>query len=293
MNSLLPIIVVLLSWVTLAHSQQTLLEVAPGRGTVLETKAATFDLKFNGGTVEDLLNAIAGQIGRRPNVIIPEPLKGASFPSFEVVDVNLSGLFEALGLATDYAFESTTAPDSSDERRIWVLKGPVKPNLVTKTTSNEGLWFSDLQSGTTADPGFFAPKSPKPNRDPLSANLASQNKDNSSSLNRAVEWIQGDLSSTAAAPNPTTPEKAKTKTQPLGIGELMDVFKLEDITTAILQTWESADKEHRGRIAFHTDANLLILTATPEQIELANAVLEELSAEAQRRPRDPSSKPSN
>ena len=78
-------------------------------------------------------------------------------------------------------------------------------------------------------------------------------------------------------------EEERKTTQPRAIGEILETFQVEDITTVILQTWESANERHGGRIAFHEDASLLILTGTEEEVSLADVVFTNLEVEARRR----------
>lgn len=283
MKTLLTSLTVILSLITLGHSQDTASDSAgvvtagqPGQAQASNADAApVFDLEFKGGKIEQLLDAIAGKLGRRPNVIIPDSLKGSAFPSFEVAGVDLTGLFEALGLATPFAFESTAS--AGDEGRIWVLKGPVSGDAFGGGGSfgpsrfgAGGLRASGFDGAIGGGVGPITRQAGDPVIPPT--------------VERSAAFPGTSSSQTAL----TRSEEPKTKTQPLGIGDLLEAFSVEDITTAILQTWESADNDGpRGKMAFHKDANLLILTATPEELSLANVVISELGKEAGRRGREP------
>ena len=220
----------------------------PGSSNPFSNNAqGRFDLQFSGGTVVSLLDAIHKATGKRPNVIIPEEEKEAHFPSFHLTAVSLSDLFAALSLATDFTFESHSGS-------IWVLKGPratSRPSFVSRQTAGAGR-----------------------------ATPVTTQRGGGRSTNAAGAW------SRSGSPRVSWDGQDEISTQPVAVGDLLSTFEIQDITTAILQTWEGTGKDHPGKIAFHKDAALLILTGTPGQLGVADAVIDQLQVEADRRARE-------
>ena len=61
------------------------------------------------------------------------------------------------------------------------------------------------------------------------------------------------------------------------VGNLLEKFKIEDITTAIQTTWSFSNLKPKGELKYHQDTQLLIVFALPVELEKVTNILEELN----------------
>jgi hypothetical protein len=66
------------------------------------------------------------------------------------------------------------------------------------------------------------------------------------------------------------------KTQAFYVGHLLKKFKIDDITTAVMTTWQLGGKNARTELKYHPDTKLLIALGNPEQLSTAAEVLAQL-----------------
>jgi hypothetical protein len=68
----------------------------------------------------------------------------------------------------------------------------------------------------------------------------------------------------------------RRKAQAFFVGDLLDKFKMQDVTTAIESTWRFSSKTVAPELKYHEDTHLLIVFAEPAQLEAVFNVLVEL-----------------
>ena len=76
------------------------------------------------------------------------------------------------------------------------------------------------------------------------------------------------------------PKADQRRPQVFYVGNLLNKFKIEDITTAIQTTWEFAkpkEGENKPELKYHQDTQLILVFATPEQINVVADVLDQLN----------------
>lgn len=103
----------------LAAGQET--QLPPGRYNLppsAKDKVIPF-VRFPGGSAEELANTLRKIIDPPPNILIPENLKGADVPPFELQNVKLADVFQALNSLTENK-EANWQLSGSNEP-IWVL----------------------------------------------------------------------------------------------------------------------------------------------------------------------------
>ena len=94
----------------------------------------------------------------------------------------------------------------------------------------------------------------------------------------ALEWIPVGVRGGADVwvPNRTSDNR---KTQTFYVGNLLQKFKIEDITTAVQTTWDLGAKDGgpaKPELKYHRDTQLLIVRAYPAQLEAMEEVVTQL-----------------
>jgi hypothetical protein len=88
----------------------------------------------------------------------------------------------------------------------------------------------------------------------------------------AVRWAIGKENNVWVFQTP--PEYRQTKV--FYLGDLLEKFKIDDITTAIQTTWQLGGKESGAEMKFHRETQLLIARGDESRLQTINGVLNEL-----------------
>jgi hypothetical protein len=72
-------------------------------------------------------------------------------------------------------------------------------------------------------------------------------------------------------------QSPSSRTQVHYVGQLLNKFKIDDITTAIQTAWQMGDKKVNAELKYHQDTQLLIALGTSGQLETMEAVIKQLT----------------
>jgi hypothetical protein len=128
---------------------------AQGPGTIVDS------IKFPGGTAQALIDTLKSEIHPAPNVMIAPKLRAMEVPEFELQNVTLADLFQALNNL------------SEDKSAQWILSGSTEPIWVLNPVNNPPSQGAPQPGYGSGMPGGFGMASIA--RDPLTGQLISSN----------------------------------------------------------------------------------------------------------------------
>ena len=112
--------------------------------------AATYQIEFNGGTAQDLVDRLTQVVTPAPNIILSPESKNVQVPAFELNNVTLPDLFQALNNL------------SKDKSAQWQLSGSTEPIWVlTPVHTSTDSHMASVFRPRSIDPLTGAPIYPK------------------------------------------------------------------------------------------------------------------------------------
>ena len=213
-----------------------------------QPREATINLRFPGGNPGELIAelnlAYSQQIGDgAPNILVGPQVREMEIPPFELNNVTLADIFEALNNLAgpgDPKWEL-----SGSKTPIWVLN--------SKQVAIEPI---DPLTGQPI-PGGARNPSPQVIR------------------NKGVgfDWMIG---------QPLGQQEPHRITSVYPVGKYLEDYRIEDLTTAIQTAWEMMPGATPADLKYHKDTRLLIAVGSAEQQDLIRQILESLESQPKR-----------
>ena len=256
---------------------------APEKVIVEERKVVRIDIDFDGGTLSQLLHELKAAVSPL-NVISGPDIYQVQVPPFKVQDVDLETLFNSLTFVTPLSFNKLEG--QAEDGDLFGVKSSSSPIWIVNSSQNRDTAFNDAGYSVASDvinqkPGGGARQSAG-----ISKRISRMRTSTGASPRSGNERTQSlfrSLSAGASPPRDSDPHIVSSwidavhsppkESHPVAVADMLKVYSVDDITTAILKSWESLDDKHACKITFHKDADLLILSGTPNMLALADSVL--------------------
>jgi hypothetical protein len=207
----------------------------------VDPDAKRFDLDFPGGPPKAFVAALEKAMGKPMNVIIPEEYANVPIVPLKLRSVTLFQVFDAIGQA-----------GTRTERYISGYSMSSRPTRGGMIENVRVPQYSQFQSRC----GFRSADSPP--------------------TEGSIWYFYYDAPPPAPTPEPE-PKPAKSF-RCWQLGQTLESYSIDDITTAVETTWKMLGTEPLPKMSFHKETKLLIVVGTEVELSVVNTVLEQLSA---------------
>ena len=232
-----------------------------------------FDIEFPGGPAHILLDHLDIAMGKdKPNIMISPGMTDYEIPAFNLRQVTVSDLFQALNTL------------SNNEAR-WELSGSQKPIWILKPAPADSFGYGS---------GMFAPGAGIRNN---LAEARQEAMEKATQVRLQIGQMEAERAQALAEAQraQSLAQAARTRIDPVTgqfitaeppkatrvfpLGNYLENYRIEDITTAIQTAWEMMPEKTAGELKFHKDTRLLIAVGSPEQLNLIQEILGSLQGQ--------------